>query len=148
SAASRSLTDLCVADGGALDVLAELDDRPPVDGADADGLRPWKRLELLRIAARDLLGIDDLAAVGRALAALADDVLGGACGMAATDALAVIGMGKLGGRELNYASDVDVIFVGSGGDDDAARRVMEIARTWFRIDTGLRPEGRSGPLSR
>src|SRR5438445_4207510 len=101
--------------------LSDFPRGPPVDDADADGLRRWKRLELLRIAARDLLGIDDLTAVGRALAALADDVLRGACRMAAADGLAVIGMGKLGGRELNYASDVDVIFVSSGGDDDDAR---------------------------
>jgi glutamate-ammonia-ligase adenylyltransferase len=56
--------------------------------------------------------------------------------------LAVIGMGKLGGRELNYASDIDVMFVG----DADPLPVLEIARRCFRVDTGLRPEGRSGRL--
>ena len=68
---------------------------------------------------------------------------------------AVIGMGKLGGRELNYASDVDVLFVHDGDTD--ARRARSRGRSWrpwrvttddgivFRTDADLRPEGRSGP---
>jgi glutamate-ammonia-ligase adenylyltransferase len=59
----------------------------------------------------------------------------------------VIAMGKLGARELNYASDLDIMFVG----DDAeglARRVLAVAGSAFRIDTDLRPEGRSGALVR
>ena len=62
--------------------------------------------------------------------------------------LAVIGMGKLGGRELNYASDVDVLFV--GGDPKAARGrdATSRARRCFRVDANLRPEGRDGALTR
>src|SRR5947209_18947941 len=68
-------------------------------------------------------------------------------------------MGKLGGDELNYASDIDVMFVApSGGGaangsaaaeaDRAARALLAAARTCFRVDANLRPEGRDGPLTR
>src|SRR5207302_3218321 len=98
TSASRSLTELCLAEPAALDVLADLDRAVPRDVHDVDTLRRWKRLELLRIAARDLLGIDDLTAVGQGLAALAEEVLRSACRLADASALAVIGMGKLGGN--------------------------------------------------
>jgi glutamate-ammonia-ligase adenylyltransferase len=79
--------------------------------------------------------------------------------------LAVIGMGKCGGRELNYASDVDVLFVAEpsepGGEEDALRvatalgtRLMRACSTVtgegaiWPVDAALRPEGRSGPLVR
>ena len=65
--------------------------------------------------------------------------------------LTVIGMGKLGGDELNYASDIDVMFVGDGDGHQAAQRaraILEIARRCFRVDVNLRPQGRDGPLVR
>ena len=152
TSASRALTELCVAEPAGLDVLDDLDHRLPLAGSDVDTLRRWKRLELLRIAARDLLEIDDLERVGQALAAMADEVLGAACTLAGAGGLAVIGMGKLGGRELNYASDIDVMFATAEADADAserqARAVMEVVRTSFRVDADLRPEGRDGPLAR
>jgi len=143
--ASRSLTRVITVDPAALEVLADLGTRPerpaPEEGAEA--LARWKQVEQLRIAARDLLALDALPEVGAALAALATDVLTIACQIADTgSALGVIGMGKLGGRELNYASDVDVMFVGEANP----LPVMEIARRCFRVDTNLRPEGRSGRL--
>jgi glutamate-ammonia-ligase adenylyltransferase len=138
-AASRSLTRVLLLEPAALDVLAALDRRPPVD---ADRLVRWKALEYLRIAARDLAGLDDLPATGRLLADLADDVLEAA--VDGIDDLAVIAMGKAGARELNYASDVDVMFVGSGDP----RPAMARARQCFRVDADLRPEGRNGPLAR
>ena len=138
TAASRFLTRLLIADDYAIGVLADLDTPVVFDG----DLVRWKQRELLRIAARDLTGRDTLETVAAALADLGAGVLQ----HAATDtpSLAVIGMGKLGGRELNYASDIDVMFAGDGD----ARRVMEIARTCFRVDADLRPEGRDGPLTR
>ncbi|HTJ76932.1 MAG TPA: bifunctional [glutamine synthetase] adenylyltransferase/[glutamine synthetase]-adenylyl-L-tyrosine phosphorylase [Acidimicrobiales bacterium] len=147
--ASRSLTELCLSDPTAVDILADLDRRPQL----GDDLRRWKRLELLRIAARDLLGIDDLPVVGAALARLAAEVLQAACARAGPpgQVLAVIGMGKLGGAELNYSSDIDIMFVGEGDPDAdfrAARAVLDVARTCFRVDVDLRPEGRDGPLVR
>ena len=96
TSASRALTELCVAEPAALDVLADLDHAVNVEVDDTGSLRRWKRLELLRIAARDLLGLDDLVLVGQSLAALADGVLDAACRLADARDLAVIGMGKLG----------------------------------------------------
>ena len=152
-AASRSLTDLCVTEPAALDVLSDLERRSSLGTpASNEELRRWKRLELLRIAARDLTDLDDLPAVGRALAQLAAEVLEGACVLTGAKGLAVIGMGKLGGCELNYASDIDVMFVSGDGtsqeDERAARSVLAAARTCFRVDANLRPEGRDGPLTR
>jgi [glutamine synthetase] adenylyltransferase / [glutamine synthetase]-adenylyl-L-tyrosine phosphorylase len=154
-AASNALGRLCVADPTALDILETLDRPVPVGGAEPNALARSKRLELLRIAARDLLGMDELEDVGRALSDMAALVLDGAWRLATggsdDDGFAVIGMGKLGGRELNYASDVDVLFVtGAGGDtgDSVARELLRIARGSFRVDVDLRPEGRSGPLTR
>jgi glutamate-ammonia-ligase adenylyltransferase len=121
-----------------------------------DGLRRFKRRELLGIALADLAGRIDVGTVGEALADLAD-----ACLDAALEAppvpFAVLGMGKLGGRELNYSSDIDVMFV-HDGDPEIAEKVAEDLMAAvggvtpegqaFRIDAGLRPEGKSGPLAR
>ena len=155
-AASRSLTLVLETDAGALAVLDDLDARPPPPrGAELDeaALRRWKSLELLRVAARDLSGRDDLVEVTASLARLATEVLEASCALAGAGALVVVGMGKLGGRELNYSSDVDIMFVGGDGARGAganatARRAMAIARQCFRVDANLRPEGRDGPLVR
>jgi glutamate-ammonia-ligase adenylyltransferase len=169
-AASRHLTRLLETDPGALDVLAALDRRPPgppADGDEGDGddgasgvggasaddgpttidrLARWKQRELLRIAARDLAGIDGVESTTAALSDLAIDVLRTAVVLADAQDLAVVGMGKLGGHELNYASDIDLLFV--GGEVRRARAVMDVARRCFRVDANLRPEGRDGPLTR
>jgi glutamate-ammonia-ligase adenylyltransferase len=120
-----------------------------------DGLRRFKRKELLRIALADVAGSSQVDEVGASLADLAD-----ACVHAALpddSAIAVIGMGKLGGRELNYASDIDVMFVGAGDAQESERRAEELMKAIgevtpegqaFRIDAALRPEGKSGPLVR
>src|SRR5262249_28601587 len=118
----------------------------------------WKRRELLRIAVRDLLGLSDMPAVGRELSELAQVCLEGALAIVEPDVpFAIIGMGKLGGRELNYASDVDVLFVHEGDSDQAERAARALLSTMsspsvdgivFRTDANLRPEGRHGPLSR
>ncbi|MDQ4125406.1 MAG: bifunctional [glutamine synthetase] adenylyltransferase/[glutamine synthetase]-adenylyl-L-tyrosine phosphorylase [Actinomycetota bacterium] len=124
----------------------------------AGELRRQKRLRLLEIAARDLTGEIALEEVGRALADLADACLGASLEAAdGANAVAVIAMGKLGARELNYSSDIDVMFV-SAGDPDEAKPVAEQLLhelgdfapegQAFRIDTNLRPEGRSGALVR
>ena len=145
-AASPHLARLLVADDRAVEVLADLDHRPVLDRFDPASLARWKHLELLRIAGRDLLGTDKLEATGAALARLADDVLVDALRLGGLgDAhLAVISMGKLGGRELNYASDIDIMFVGEGDP----RGALSVARKAWRVDVDLRPEGRNGPLTR
>jgi glutamate-ammonia-ligase adenylyltransferase len=151
SAASRSLGELLILDPRARAALVDLDQRAPIPPGDIDEVAAWKHRELLRIAARDLTGRDPLEVVGGALAALARDVLEAAATLADTGSLAVIGMGKLGGDELNYSSDIDVMFVGDGPPDElerSARQVMELARHCFRVDANLRPEGRDGKLVR
>jgi glutamate-ammonia-ligase adenylyltransferase len=166
-AASRSLTRLLETDPQAVDVLEALDRRPPAPplfeaspgsvppARDTGEIRlhdpvaalvRWKDHELLRIAARDLAGVDGLEETTAALADLAGDVLRAAVAHVGAEHLAVIGMGKLGGRELNYCSDIDVMFV--GGEVRQARAVMDLARRCFRVDANLRPEGRDGPLTR
>jgi len=151
TSASRSLTRLVETDPAALDVLADLDAPVAVTATSPERLVATRALEYLRIAARDLAGIDELEATGAALAALGRDVLAGACELAGADHLAVIGMGKLGGDELNYASDIDVMFVGEGEPVAmirSARTVLELAGRCVRVDANLRPEGRDGPLAR
>jgi glutamate-ammonia-ligase adenylyltransferase len=172
--ASRSLTSAIVNDGTLLEVFRNggdlavehtLDDdreaMAKLVAADDDpprALRRAKRLEYLRIAVRDLLGLADLPTVGRELAALAQACLETALDI--TDpqtAFAIIGMGKLGGNELNYASDVDVIFVHGGDSNEADRVARGLLSTMttptpdgivFRTDPDLRPEGRAGALTR
>jgi [glutamine synthetase] adenylyltransferase / [glutamine synthetase]-adenylyl-L-tyrosine phosphorylase len=146
--ASNALARLCIADPDAVSVLETLDQPVLIGGAEAEALARGKRLELLRIAARDLQGLDPLERTGQHLAAMAAAVLEGAVSLTG-DGLAVIGMGKLGGRELNYSSDVDILFVADGGaGEERARAVLEIARHAFRVDAALRPDGRAGPLVR
>ena len=124
-----------------------------------EDLRSTYRAALLRIAAADLAGETDLGTTMVALAQLADDTLATALRLAeaergATPRLAVIAMGKCGGRELNYVSDVDVIFVCAGDDDLAdaqviAARMMQICgQAAWTVDANLRPEGSQGPLVR
>ena len=153
-AASRSLTRLIEArPADSLAVLAAPTKRAALSADSADDLVAWRNLEFLRIAALDLTGIDTLDEVGANLAALGRDVLQ-ASWLLTEDgetSIAIIGMGKLGGAELNYSSDIDVLFVGEGSRqslDRRARAIMDIARRCFRVDANLRPEGRDGPLVR
>ncbi len=74
------------------------------------------------------------------------------CGEHPPPRLAVIAMGKCGARELNYVSDVDVIFVAERSDPRNARVASEMMRVasaaFFEVDAALRPEGRNGELVR
>jgi [glutamine synthetase] adenylyltransferase / [glutamine synthetase]-adenylyl-L-tyrosine phosphorylase len=119
-----------------------------------------QRRGLLRVAARDLLGMIDTSTASRELSALADGILAAALnyvhGRSATR-VAVIGMGKLGGQELNYVSDVDVLFVHDGDLTVATRTARQFLALLgeatpdgraYEIDASLRPEGRDGQLSR
>jgi glutamate-ammonia-ligase adenylyltransferase len=131
----------------------------------ADALRVGYRRLLLALAARDLAGdveVDDVAAE---LADLAEATLGAALRLAAGETgvdaagarLAVIGMGKCGGRELNYVSDVDVIFVAEPAEQATSALAAAMMRVCsdvtaegaiWPVDAALRPEGKSGPLVR
>ena len=111
------------------DALDTLDWRED-DRARRDGLRRFKRRELLRIGARDLLGFADLGNVGRELSNLADASVEAALqSLEPAIPFAVIGMGRLGGQELSYASDIDVLFVydGDGAHDVRPRRARRDA---------------------
>ncbi|MGW2656891.1 bifunctional [glutamine synthetase] adenylyltransferase/[glutamine synthetase]-adenylyl-L-tyrosine phosphorylase [Streptomyces sp. NPDC001478] len=148
-------------------------ERELADAADPDALRVAYRRCLLAIAARDVCGTTDVAQTAAELADLATATLRAALAIARTaepsDAarcrLAVIAMGKCGGHELNYVSDVDVIFVGEpAGDADESAAMQAATRlaahmmricsdttvegTIWPVDANLRPEGRNGPLVR
>ncbi|MFF8956881.1 bifunctional [glutamine synthetase] adenylyltransferase/[glutamine synthetase]-adenylyl-L-tyrosine phosphorylase [Streptomyces sp. NPDC014894] len=144
--------------------------------ADADdpvSLRIAYRRCLLAIAARDVCGTTDVAEAAAELADLATATLRAALAIARTAApedaalcrLAVIALGKCGGHELNYVSDVDVVFVAepAGGAEEnpaiqaATRLASHLMRicsettvegTIWPVDANLRPEGRNGPLVR
>ncbi len=142
-------------------------------------VRRFVRRGLLRVAVRDLLGMADMPQVGRELSDLADAAADAALDHATTvtrqrpefadlDApipFCVIAMGKWGGTELNYASDIDVLFVHdtpTGVTPDLATRyARRVAEAFmdalggvtaegiaYRVDADLRPEGRAGALAR
>ncbi|HZV34035.1 MAG TPA: bifunctional [glutamate--ammonia ligase]-adenylyl-L-tyrosine phosphorylase/[glutamate--ammonia-ligase] adenylyltransferase, partial [Verrucomicrobiae bacterium] len=161
-------------------------------------LREFKQREMLRIAARDLAHLGNVSEITRELSDVADvclDSVWRICDMQFTErlgrpfhkdaqgrwqptAFCVFGMGKLGGQELNYSSDVDVIFVYSEEGQIfkepptkqktsahssfnnhqffnrlAEQFIAEVGRMsgdgmLYRIDLRLRPEGDAGPLAR
>lgn len=149
--------------------------------AGRDALRVAYRERLLAVAGADLASPDPLAAVDavtRSLSDLADASLETALALARAAVegsqacrIAVIAMGKCGARELNYVSDVDVVYVvapgpgsadGGAADEEAAiavgtRLATELALACsattaegvlWPVDANLRPEGRDGPLVR
>jgi len=145
---------------------------------DETALRRFVQGRLVRTAVRDLLGFADMPAVGRELSDTADAAAHAALTIAtdhtrsdpryhdmADIPFTVIAMGKWGAQELNYASDIDVLFVydtPTGCDPDLTRSYAnQIAAGFvsaladvtadgiaYRVDTDLRPEGRNGPLAR
>jgi glutamate-ammonia-ligase adenylyltransferase len=151
-------------------------------GGTADALRVAYRRHLLLLAARDLTGADPLEATAAALADLAGATLEAALAIARAELsagsapcrLAIIAMGKCGGRELNYVSDVDVVFVAepveqpveqprseATDEQEALRTATRLATAVMRVcsattaegtiwpvDAALRPEGKAGPLVR
>jgi len=146
-------------------------------------LRRLRRREMILIAWRDLLGIDDTDATLRSLSRLADfctaeslayhehhlqrrfgqprDAEGNPVG------LVIIGMGKLGGDELNYSSDIDLIFAYAAEGETDGRKTLSNTEYFirlgqrvirsldevtgngfvFRVDMRLRPNGDEGPLA-
>jgi glutamate-ammonia-ligase adenylyltransferase len=129
-------------------------------------LRTLYRDRLLVLAALDLAPVVEnepvlpFPTVGEHLSDLADAALGAAltvatrsvCGDDEPPRIAVIAMGKCGARELNYVSDVDVIFVADPADATATRLAGEMMRfagdAFFEVDAALRPEGKHGQLVR
>jgi glutamate-ammonia-ligase adenylyltransferase len=165
------------------DLAAELRDRlaaAPELEAELDTLRRFRHEEFLRIGVHDIEGTLEPEEVGRQLTRVAETCLGAALAIGRrevlartglpdeppADGLAVLGMGKLGGEELNYASDLDLIFIYDPGDPAwwagravphevftrIAQRAISALQTptregiAYKIDTRLRPSGNQGPL--
>ena len=146
-----------------------------------DAFRRFYRREILRVGTRDILGIANLPTLTREISDLADSLINASYVLAfdqlkeryghPPEALfAIIGLGKLGGRELNYSSDIDIMFVyekeGERGKPSGAdysfheyfnrlseRIVQNLSNSSseghiYRVDTRLRPESGAGPLAR
>ncbi len=146
-------------------------------------LRQFRQYEMIRIAWRDLAGWADLLETVSDLSNFADACIEQVLSFlyqqmcrelgtpkrmdGSPQNLIVIGMGKLGGKELNFSSDVDLVFaypedgITSGGRENVnndvfftrlARRLVNIIATFtsngilFRVDMRLRPYGESGPI--
>ena len=175
--------------------------KPKLEARDYAGalaeLRRFKQREMLRIAARDLARLSNVVEITREISDLADvclDAVWRICRQQFTERFGqpfhqdaegkwqrtescMLGMGKLGGQELNYSSDVDVLFLyGEEGEvfkESPAKKkaqratmsnrqffnklaeafIAEVSRVTpdgmlFRIDLRLRPEGDAGPLCR
>jgi glutamate-ammonia-ligase adenylyltransferase len=156
--------------------LAEQYEELLADSLPATGIpRPvdlalFRRRQLLRILLRDVLQYADVSETTEDLSNLADAIvnatwqavrreLAAELGAPAGAEFSVIALGKLGGRELNYSSDIDLIFVYSGdaaGSGEfftaAANRVTDMLSTYteegmcYRVDLRLRPDGRFGEV--
>ncbi|HUW77257.1 MAG TPA: bifunctional [glutamine synthetase] adenylyltransferase/[glutamine synthetase]-adenylyl-L-tyrosine phosphorylase [Candidatus Nanopelagicaceae bacterium] len=136
-------------------------------------LRLNYRRRLLQIAANDLTGEWGMEATSQAISDLATDALDAGLMIARHEVpradevrLAVIAMGKCGARELNYISDIDVIFAAEAVNESlSTEEMLKIASalatgmmhacsdptsegSLWEVDAGLRPEGKNGPLVR
>ena len=149
-----------------LDLLADEEamDEPPVfaPGGTAAAMAAGARRARLQTGARDLWGRADTAQVMAEVTAAAEAALAGAAEIARRELgfsgrFAVIGLGKLGGGEMGYGSDLDVLYVADAGELAPAARLAERAQRLLNEDMGpfgfryemdarLRPEGRKGQL--
>jgi glutamate-ammonia-ligase adenylyltransferase len=132
-------------------------------------LRRYRNEEMLRIAIHDIAGSIDIGSISTQLTDLAEICIerclalaeeeSRAKGYAPPGRLCVVGMGKLGGRELGYHSDLDLVFLYSGGADQGHERYSRLAQRFmaflqmplregrlYQIDTRLRPSGNQGAL--
>ncbi len=147
---------------------AELDAHPGDTEAQMDALRRFKQVQTLRLLAQDVAGRLTLEALSDHLSYLADTLLAETLARAwaglktrhlDTPRFAVIGYGKLGGKELGYASDLDLVFLYEDDDARAAEiyaRLAQRINAWlgtltpagmlYETDLRLRPDGASGLL--
>jgi glutamate-ammonia-ligase adenylyltransferase len=177
---------------GAAEYLAGVRRLPDAPGWEA-ALLAWQRRELLRIGLRDFQELAQEPIIVRELSGLADAVIAFVLERSYADlvarhglprdantgeeaAFAVYGLGKLGARELNFSSDVDLVFVydaegeTDGATDPTGRRIRRVSNHEFfnrlsgvlcgvlegagaqgrlyHVDTRLRPDGGAGPLAR
>jgi len=153
----------------------------------AIALARFRRRQVLRILVRDLLGFGTLAEITEELSSLADAILdvsyrriraeliarygtprhGNETGQVGECGMSILGLGKLGGQELNYSSDIDLMFLyGAAGETDGAEVIANrvffgkvanhlttLLSTYtnegssYRVDLRLRPEGRLGEVA-
>jgi glutamate-ammonia-ligase adenylyltransferase len=133
-----------------------------------DALRHFQHAHLFRLLSQDIAGLLSVERLADHLSALADTVLDATLAAvwaqmhgadAAPPRFAIVGYGKLGGKELGYASDLDLVFLYEDEDGDAAQRYARLAQrviTWltsttaagllYDVDLRLRPDGASGLL--
>ena len=150
----------------ALGETVPLDQRLAAAGGDYEAelraMRRFKQEEELRIGLNDIAGALDVDQVFTELSLLAEKLITAALAMVLPKAiapLAVIALGKLGAREIDYGSDLDLIFVHGGAEVEDHERTARIAQRFIRalsaymengrlyqIDTRLRPSGRQGLL--
>lgn len=131
-------------------------------------LRRYRNGEILRIGLGDLLDMKDLLTVNSELSTLAEVLVGASLTIARREAgggelcdegnFAVVAMGKMGGGEMNYSSDLDMIFIYEGPENSreyftrVAQRMITVLTSpteegvLYRIDMRLRPSGQAGPL--
>lgn len=155
------LADIRDAEGATARLRGLLDSRPDYE-AKVGTIRRFVRRRKLRIAARDVLAGAPTDVTLRSLSDSADAALDGALHTVTEgqpDGFGVIAMGKWGGRELSYGSDLDLIYVRSeqAGPERAQSWATSLSKVLaepnkhgdaYELDAGLRPEGRGGPLVR
>lgn len=152
-------------------LIAEVSATTARHGDDVDGaaglIRSTRRREVLRLGMAAVLGYLDVDALGAALSDVTETTLTGALALARRDAPAglefgIIAMGRYGGRELGFGSDVDVLYVHRAPADLPAEQASRAAQTIVRelsrltddaihpfdLDIDLRPEGKNGPVVR
>jgi glutamate-ammonia-ligase adenylyltransferase len=123
---------------------------PLVERGDLDSIRVYRQTQLLRTTMRDVLGLCPLPDLWQEITDLAEACLLAAAAIVGANNLTIIAMGKFGGRELTYASDLDLMFVGD--DFRAAQNLITVLSipsaegVIASVDARLRPEGEKGPL--
>jgi len=146
------------------EVQATLERHQDSEDSARKALRGFRRRELLRIALSSMVGVSDITQVGNALTTLSRVFLEGIVALARTPddgiEFAVIAMGRLGGAELSFGSDLDVVYVfrDAGAAEQAHSVAERIVKDITRLsedvlfpvdlDAGLRPEGKNGPIVR
>jgi len=160
-ASDERIADVRDAEMATKRLMGLLDSRPDLD-ARIGTIRRFVRRRKLRIAARDVLGEAASDMTMHSLSDTADAAITGALYSLSdgdTGGFGVIAMGKWGGAELSYGSDLDLIYLyGEDGFREQASKLAiglgnvlaEPSRHGeaYELDAGLRPEGRKGPLAR
>ncbi|MBI4843091.1 MAG: bifunctional [glutamate--ammonia ligase]-adenylyl-L-tyrosine phosphorylase/[glutamate--ammonia-ligase] adenylyltransferase [Nitrospirae bacterium] len=115
-------------------------------------LARFRRLEELRLGMLFLQGILPAEALFRDMTYLAEAIINAVAEKHAGAGLSVIALGKFGGREMTFGSDLDIIFVSGDGAAGAAEKIMKSLTSYtdagmlYSVDARLRPDGSKGSL--